>query len=283
MIRPYYNLSEPSYSQRPAMRIGGGFTAAVKWIFLICIGVFLLQTILKNQPGGAYRAFEDTFAFVPMGRLGTYYLWQYVTYMALHADFWHIFFNLFFFYMVGGIVERRLGTRRFTYLFLVCGIAGAIAQGLIFPDSRTIGASAGVMGAAAACALLYPDMVVLVLFIIPMKMKHFLLILVAFEIFGASRGGNGIAYFAHLAGLAAAWLYIRYELRVAAFFSNLYYGSKGRFRGFTGGPKSTHIEDDTTYRTEVDRLLDKIFKQGTQSLTQEENEFLKKQSERFRK
>ena len=282
MIRPYYNLDDDD--GRRHYRQSGRWTPAVKYITIACIAVYILELVFRGQRNPAFSdSFEQVFSFVPTNRLGTPRLWQYVTYIFLHYDFWHIFLNLFFFYMVAGLVESRLGTPRFLWLFFLSGIAGAVVQALIFPHSHTMGASASVMGVAAACALLYPDMIILLFLIIPMKMKWFLLVLVLFEIFGAGRSRDNVAHFAHLAGLGVGYLFIRFESPAARWANTLYYRLRGRFRGFAPGPKVTHIDDDVEYRQEVDRLLDKIFKEGTQSLTHEENEFLKKQSERYRK
>jgi membrane associated rhomboid family serine protease len=287
MIRPYYNLGQRddgyTYS---AQRFGGSrMTPAVRWIMFGCTGVFIVQQMLFVQRTDVYDRFVDLLAFAPASRLGTTRVWQYVTYVFLHDGFWHIFFNMLFFWMIGGLVESRLGTKRFLWLFFLCGITGAVAQAAIFPGSRTIGASASVMGVAAACAMLYPDMTVWLFFLIPIKMRYFLWVLVVLEVFGASSASaatDRVAYFAHLGGLGAGFLFIRYQPQAGRALNTLYYRLRGRFRGFVAGNKITHIDDDEKYREEVDRLLDKIFKEGTQSLTSGESEFLKRQSDKFK-
>jgi membrane associated rhomboid family serine protease len=284
MMRPYYEQA-PAQSSYSSFGIGSKLTTAVRRIIYACAGVFLLQIVLRSQEGDIYFRFRNLFAFTPMSRLGTTHVWQYVTYMFLHSDFWHIALNLFFFWMIGGIVEERIGTKRFLWLFFLAGIAGAVAQGAIFPGSSTIGASAGIMGVAAAAAALYPDMKILFFFVLPMKMKYFLVVLVLLEVWGASASGNGgnVAYFAHLTGLAVGYLFVRHGMKMTGTLNILYYRLRGRVRGFVGQAKTVHIDDDEKYRQEVDRLLDKIFREGTQSLTAQESEFLKKQSDKYKK
>ena len=232
----------------------------------------------------------EVFAFTPAMAVERLWLWQFVTYMFLHGSVWHIALNMLFLWMVGGLAEGYLGTRRFVWLYFSAGVAGAAVQSFIFYHASTVGASAAVMGVAAAVATLHPDMRILFFFVIPMRMKHFLWILVAIQILGASASGRGgnVAYFAHLAGLAAGYFFVRWHkgASVAAW--------KWRMRASRVGdrlkrlvwrrpPTSVQIDNEEDYRLEVDRLLDKIFREGTQSLTRDENEFLKRTSERYKK
>jgi membrane associated rhomboid family serine protease len=289
VIRPYYNLDDDGraeyrdYSYGGRRRFGGGLTPALKWIILSCIAVFIVQLMLRSRNPGAERTFIEWFGYKPVVAFGKLRLWQPLTYMFVHGDFLHILFNMFFLWMIGGFVEGRLGAKRFLWLFFLSGVAGAVVQGFVFPDHTTIGASAGVMGIAAACAVLHPDMKVLVFFIFPMKMKHFVPLLAFVDIMAASRGGQGVAYFAHLAGLGVGYLFIRFEPRATFALKKLYYRLTQRFRGFKRPAGSVEIDDEQEYRREVDRILDKIFRESTASLTDDENEFLKKASKRFKK
>ena len=300
MIRPYYNLDDPvergPYYGGPRVRIGSPLLPAVKWIIISCIAVFLLQFILNSQSADAYKRFMTLFSYTPALAFGKGYIWQVVTYVFLHGGLFHILFNLFFLWMIGGLVEGRLGTKRFLWLFFIAGASGALAQGVVFPSLATIGASAAVLGVAAACGMLFPNMMILVFFIFPMKMKHFVILLAVIDIVSAAEGGGNVAHYAHLAGLGAGYLFVKFEPRVRPvvvprwrrlkiLFRSLWWRLTGRFRGFTGGGggESVHIEDDEAYQREVDRLLDKIFREGTSSLTDEENEFLRKTSEKYRK
>jgi len=289
MMRPYYKLDDDDGDRQSGgvrYSIGSPLTKAARWIMLACVAVFVLQLVLKARNETVYKRFLELFAFVPAEAFRGY-VWQFVTYVFLHDGFLHILLNLFFFWMVAGLVEGAIGAKRFLWLFFLSGAAGALAQGLIFPDAATIGASASVMGVAAACAVLYPDMRILFFFIIPMKMKVFLWVLVAFELLSVSAGqtarADNVARFAHLAGLAVGYVFMKFEPRLESLAQHAYYRLSGRFRGFVRRGKVTHIEDDEKYRQEVDRLLDKIFHEGTQSLTKEETQFLKEQSEKYKK
>lgn len=53
---------------------------------------------------------------------------QLVTYMFLHGGFTHLFFNMFALFMFGGWIERSLGSKRFLFYYLSCGIGAALIQ-----------------------------------------------------------------------------------------------------------------------------------------------------------
>ncbi len=53
---------------------------------------------------------------------------QLITYMFLHADFTHLFFNMFALFMFGITLERVLGAKRFLFYYISCGIGAAIIQ-----------------------------------------------------------------------------------------------------------------------------------------------------------
>lgn len=53
---------------------------------------------------------------------------QLVTYMFLHAGFMHLFFNMFGLVMFGGVIERSMGSQRFLFYYISCGIFAALVQ-----------------------------------------------------------------------------------------------------------------------------------------------------------
>ena len=57
-----------------------------------------------------------------------FHTYQYVTYMFIHANFEHLFFNMFALWMFGRTLEYRLGSQRFLIYYMVCGIGAALIQ-----------------------------------------------------------------------------------------------------------------------------------------------------------
>lgn len=157
--------------------------------------------------------------------------WQLVTYMFLHADFSHLFFNMFSLWMFGRIVEQTLGMRRFTAYFFVCGIGAGVCQelwqlgqyylegldaytGVVDPtglhmtmDSylnlwTTIGASGACYGVLLAYGMSYPEeRIMLLIPPIPVKAKYFVVGYGAIELFSAFFTNGNVAHFAHLGGM----------------------------------------------------------------------------------
>jgi membrane associated rhomboid family serine protease len=53
---------------------------------------------------------------------------QIITHMFMHANFWHLFFNMFALYMFGGILENVWGPKRFLIYYMVCGLGAAFVH-----------------------------------------------------------------------------------------------------------------------------------------------------------
>ena len=139
------------------------------------------------------------------------------TSMFLHGGFLHAAGNLLFLWVFGDNVENRLGRTRFIAFYLGAGVAAALAQVAVDTDSQVpmIGASGAVAGVLGAYLVLYPRSRIHTLllfgwFIFHRRIRAVYLIGFwgALQIFGglgslASPEGGGVAYFAHLGGLAA--------------------------------------------------------------------------------
>ena len=166
--------------------------------------------------------------------LGTPYFhtYQFITYMFLHANFEHIFFNMFALWMFGRGLEYDLGSRRFLTYYIVCGIgAGLIQLGVNwieyaaaaadpgvppallarYAHTYTIGASGAVFGLLLAFGLLHPNNVIMLVFPpIALKAKWFVVIYGVIELVAGISGRGGVAHFAHLGGMLFGWLLLWY-------------------------------------------------------------------------
>ena len=141
--------------------------------------------------------------------LGTpfFHVYQFITYMFLHANFEHIFFNMFALWMFGRTLEYELGQKRFLTYYMVCGIGAALIQyltALAFGEFPLVlvGASGAVMGLLLAFGVLHPNAVIMLLIPpIPMKAKWFVVIYGVIELFLGWRGVGNVAQFAHVGGM----------------------------------------------------------------------------------
>ena len=170
--------------------------------------------------------------------------WQPLTYMFLHADMWHLFFNMFAVLMFGPMIEREFGSRRFATYYLLCGLGAALVQELVWlamgAGSVTIGASGAVFGILFAFGWLFPNIPMFLLFIpIPIRARVFVLLYAGIELWQGLRdisghgGGDNIAHFAHLGGFIFGWLLILYWKHInwrEPQFGLLWEKCKGLFR-----------------------------------------------------
>ena len=154
------------------------------------------------------------FALWPIG--DGFAVWQVATYGFLHADFWHLFFNMFAVFMFGSQIELLFGQRWFLTYFLVCVFSAALLHMLVAVvfgglAGPTLGASGGVFGVLLAYAMYFPHRK---LFIIPIPVPIPAWLAVTgyglLELyFGVTGTVSGVAHFAHLGGMLGGYIMIR--------------------------------------------------------------------------
>ena len=172
--------------------------AVLNLLIANCVA-FLATTLLDEQ----YT--YGLFALYPVNT-PWFEIWQPVTYMFLHGDFSHLFFNMFALWMFGRGLEYDLGTKRFLIYYFVCGIGAGLVQ--LFTNGVTVGASGAVFGLLLAFGMLHPNATIMLLIPpIPMKAKWFVVIYGLLElIFGVTGSFDSVAHYAHLGGMFWGWL-----------------------------------------------------------------------------
>jgi membrane associated rhomboid family serine protease len=198
------------------------FSKGVKWLVGITSGVYLLQVLLEQVQPSLYKDYLGRMALVPGFVVHKHWLWQLFTYSFLHADLWHILFNMLALWMFGSQLERDWGSRRFLELFYfsVLGaalvtIAVAYYHGLRMDMfTPTIGASGGIYGIFLVYGILYAEQeIFLMLPPVSIKAKYFVALLVFVAIVMSLRGSNGIGSLAHLGGLLFGYIYLKFVPR----------------------------------------------------------------------
>ena len=277
-------------------------------VLLIANAVVFIIALLGRRfgvdLGAGYYSLTDYIkyygAFLPQVPLE---LWRYVTYMFVHVDFMHFFFNMLMLWMFGSEVAEWMGSRHFVSMYFFCGIFAALFSFgmclLGLTNNPIIGASGALMGIFVAYYKFFPERMLLMFFIIPMKIKHAIWVMIFLDIFFAG-SGDMIAHFAHLGGVVAGFIYM-------AFYQN---GSKvlynsplsGIFRLFSSNPeKYNRASSSRSYRSSeepevlegevfyvdeqkrMDDILRKVEREGIQSLSESEREFLLKAGDKLRR
>lgn len=195
----------------------GFFPTGVKWLLIANIAVFLL-----NFFAALFHA-DDIFVLLELRALPVLHGWgvyQLFTYLFLHSltSFSHILFNMLALWMFGADLERTWGTRRFLRYYFTCGIGAGVcvvAANAAFGlwDQGTVGASGAIYGLLLAFGMLFPDSVVLMSFLFPIKAKYFVMIIGAMTFISSlSAPGGSVSHVAHLGGMLVGFIYLRSSL-----------------------------------------------------------------------
>lgn len=222
--------------------------------------------------------------------------WSLFTYMFLHEGFFHILFNMLWFYWFGQIFVLFLGEKKILPLYVIGGLTGAVFYLAAFNSiplfkqtvqvSYMMGASASVFAIVFASATLQPDYEVRLLFFGDVKIKYLAIIPLLLDIISIPQGNAG-GYIAHLGGAFSGYAYIkllqsgtdigrpfnRFFDAVASVFKpkppmRVVYRSNAAKP--TPHPKA-RVEDE---QAKIDAILDKISRSGYDSLSQQEKDFL---------
>ena len=154
---------------------------------------------------------------------------QLLTYMFMHGNFAHLFFNMFALWMFGNTLENIWGPKRFLFFYILCGLGAGLLQegvqyieyvtelsqyqtvnmgGTILPMSEylnymtTVGASGAIYGLLLAFGMMFPNSLIYLYFAIPIKAKWFVIGYAAIELLsGIFSSGDQVAHFAHLGGM----------------------------------------------------------------------------------
>lgn len=161
--------------------------------------------------------------------------YQLLTYMFMHGNLEHIFFNMFAVWMFGRIIEQIMGSKRFLFYYLACGIGAGLIQELVqwinymslehadvarlgneiihgkyviqhgmavdINMWNTVGASGAVYGILLAFGMIFPNEKMFIFPIpVPIKAKIFVIGYAVIELLMA-RSNDGVAHYAHLGGM----------------------------------------------------------------------------------
>ena len=243
------------------------FTEVIKVLIIVNTIVFLFRVIAKNQLDLAQIFGLSAETVWPM-------VWQPVTYMFIHADFFHIFMNMFVLWMFGSEMESLWGREGFIKYYFITGIGSGLVW-LLFsinkPFTILIGASGAIYGLLLAYGLMFPNRKILIYFLFPVKVKYFVVFL-GIMAFISSMGtsGSNISHVTHLSGMVIGYIYIKSPWtwpKMLLWINSKVIDVKQR-------KKEKKETRKMNMQQKVDRLLDKINKVGYDNLTEEEKEDL---------
>ncbi len=210
--------------------------------------------------------------------------WTIFTYMFTHEQILHIAFNMLWFYWFGKIFIDYLGSRKLLNTYLMGGLFGAlfyISAFNLFPvfsdvltSSRALGASAAVLAVVVTISFYIPNYTMNLLFIGPVKLKHIAIFSIVIDLLSIASENSG----GHIAHLGGAFYGVIYGMLLR---NNSIKLPKFKFNRRTKKTRSARYMTDEEWnfqkaqtQKEIDRILDKIARQGYNSLTDKEKEIL---------
>ena len=130
-------------------------------IMVICVAVWIVETLLKIAWPASYNSFVGAGVFMPA--LATHRPWTFITSMFLHqpASLWHILFNMLTLWCVGPVLERMMGHLPYLARYVLSGLgggAGMMVWALFSQDgwiTSSYGASGALFGLFAAILVVY--------------------------------------------------------------------------------------------------------------------------------
>ncbi len=276
----------------PGGGMGGGLTfglprpgRAVKIMLGINVAVFVVQLFL-DRPTAAYPSGPISRWFgVTVGE--PWQIWRFFTAQFLHANFWHILFNMLGLYILGSSLERHYGAKRFVAFYLTCGVAAGLSYVIIGAAMGSaewiplIGASGGVYGIVLACAVYFPHFMIIFLFFpVPIRLAAIIIFggMIITVLSGLTGGGATSEFWsqaAHFGGAicAAVWIWGVPRFRRAGL------DARAKLNQGAWERKMRRRAED---EGEVDRILQKIQDEGLGSLTDREKRTLQDATRRQR-
>lgn len=182
-------------------------TPAVKTLLIANAVVFVLQLLFEPYITRLFAL--NATQVLPWN----FQIWRLGTYMFLHADFWHLFWNMFGLFMFGCAIEQQWGSRSFYRYYFLCGLGSALFALVPYDPiwgANIVGASGALYGILLAFAVMFPRQQILVYFVLPLEARYLVLIFAGISFVSALYGAQGVAHVVHLGGLVTGYVLLRW-------------------------------------------------------------------------
>lgn len=267
----------------------------VGWLILINVVVYLVDwVLLDGKLTGLLRA--------GVGILTQPLQWyRFVTYGFLHARSpEHIVLNMLGLFFLARDIEELYGSKEFLRIYLALLVFGGVSWAAVerlqgTPESvHVVGASGAISGIVILYALNFPRRMLALFFVLPVPAWFAGVLLVVLDAHGAITrpDTSQIAYLVHLGGAAMALLYYGLGWNFGQFGLDLRGFVRRRLRWrpkLRVFPPDEHKPEphdnlpEKDLAEEVDRILEKISREGEASLTRQERRTLETASRQYQK
>ena len=255
-------------------------TGVITLIAINIIIFILLELILKFDMG-IYISLFNQLSLIPQDILITgtiveqFQPWQCISYLFLHGGLLHLFFNMLGLWFLGRDLEQLWGKHNFLKYYFVVGIGSGIITVLynnfyVSPENirPIVGASGAIYGLLLSYGILFPNRILYIYGIFPVKVKNAVLFLGGIAFFySITLHSDGISHITHLAGIIIGFIYLQYWVSEKK--------SKKIIK-----INSDQLKNDDVFETrmnrqkQMDKILDRVTEVGWDGLSDEDKEFL---------
>ena len=244
-------------------------TDAIKVLISVNFGIYLLQSV-----SGKEEVFFRLFGLVPNAFLSELMLWQPFTYMFFHAPFYssvgisHILLNMLGLWVFGRELEQAWGKKNFLKYYFITGVGSGLVTYFfqIGSDNPVIGASGAVYGILLAYGLLYPNRMLYIWGIIPVRSMWLVIIMGAIAFFGLLGNSDGISHVTHISGMLIGYILLKRKWS----WRDVWFSIRKKTIEFQVQRQEDKSIKKKMIQKDIDLILDKIQKVGFSGLSDAE-------------
>jgi membrane associated rhomboid family serine protease len=248
------------------------FTDAIKILVSVNFGIFLLQTLAQTE-----SLFFPLFGLVPKMVWSEFMLWQPITYLFFHGGIWHVLINMFVLWMFGGELERLWGKRHFLKYYFSTGVGAGLITMMFGLNSMTpiIGASGAVYGVLLAYGITYPNRTIYLYGIFPIKSLWFVIGIGVIAFMSSFGTISQISHLTHISGMIIGYFLLKHPVQ----WNDLWFSIRKKTIEYKIQKNEKQVTQHQAIERDIDSILDKINREGFDSLTEDEQVRLYKGSQ----
>ena len=273
--RLHFNPGEAAY--KPQI-----FTEAIKILISINFVIYVLQSL-----AGKEDIFFRLFGLVPNVFISELMLWQPFTYMFFHAPYYssvgisHILLNMLGLWVFGRELEQAWGKSKFLKYYFLTGIGSGLITYLfqINSDNPVIGASGAVYGILLAYGISFPNRMLYIWGLIPVRSIWLVVIMGSIAFFGLLGRADGISHVTHISGMFIGYILLKKKWQLA----DIIFAMRKKTVEFQVQRKEDRALKKKYINRDIDMILEKIKEVGFSGLSNEEQSKLYEASKNLSK
>ena len=245
------------------------FTDAIKILVSVNFCIYILQSV-----SGKEDVFFRLFGLVPSTFMSDLMLWQPFTYMFFHAPFYssvgisHILLNMLGLWVFGRELEQAWGKTKFLRYYFITGIGSGLITYFfqMGSDNPVIGASGAVYGILLAYGISYPNRMLYIWGLIPVRSMWLVIIMGSIAFFGLLGNSDGISHVTHISGMLIGYVLLKKKWR----WRDVWFAIRKKIIEFQVQRYEEKSIKNKMLQKDIDVILEKIQKVGFIGLSDRE-------------